>query len=201
MGMQESLGKIFGSQYRARVIRFFVLNEPVVHKTADISKMLKIKKPLLQKEFNILTTIGLLNKKLSKGRTVGYQLNTEFKNLEPLKELVLHPDFIKKEEYPRKFRASGKLKLLVISGTLTNNKHSRIDMLVVADRVKRSTFESALRSIEAEIGKEIMYVLLDTNEFKYRMEMRDKLLSDVLDFDHEELYRANELSTMRLRIS
>lgn len=199
--MQESLGKIFGSQYRAKVIRFFVLNEPVTHKTVDISKMLKIKKPLLQKELNILTTIGFINKKLSKGRTVGYQLNTEFKNLEPLKELVLHPDFIKKDEYPKKFRAAGKLKLVIISGTLTNNNQSRADLLVVADRVKRSAFESALRSIEAEIGKELIYVLLDTNEFRYRVEMRDKLLADILDFDHEELYRSNELSTMRLRIN
>lgn len=199
--MQESLGKIFGSPYRARVIRFFVLNEPTVHKTVDISKMLKIKKPLLQKELNTLCTIGLLNKKLSKGRTAGYQLNVDFKNLNPLKELVLHPDFIKKEEYPRKFRTAGKLKLVVISGTLTNNNKSRADLLVVADRVKRTAFESALRAIEAEIGKELVYVLLDTNEFKYRMEMRDKLLADILDFDHEELYRSNELSTMRLRIS
>lgn len=199
--MQESLGKIFGSQYRAKVIRFFVLNEPITHKTVDVSKMLKIKKPLLQKELNILTTIGFLNKKLSKGRTAGYQINLDFKNLQPLKELVLHPDFIKKEEYPRKFRVSGKLKLLIISGILTNNTKSRADLLIVADRVKRTAFESALRSIEAEIGKELVYVLLDTSEFKYRMEMRDKLLADILDFDHEELYKSNELSTMRLRIN
>lgn len=198
--MQESLGKIFGSQYRAKVIRFFVLNEGVVHKIADVAKMLKIKKPLLQKELKVLNTIGFLNKKISKGRTVGYQLNADFKNLTPLKELVLHPDFIKKETYPKKFRASGKLKLLVISGTLTNSTKSRADLLIVADKVKRTVFESALRVIEAEIGKELVYVLLDTNEFKYRMEMRDKLLSDILDFDHEELYRSNELSTIKLHI-
>ncbi|OGI72240.1 hypothetical protein A3J61_02000 [Candidatus Nomurabacteria bacterium RIFCSPHIGHO2_02_FULL_38_15] len=199
--MQESLGKIFGSPYRARVIRFFVLNEAISHKTASIAKMLKIKKALLQRELNILSSIGFVNKKLSKGRTSGYQINLEFKNLEPLKDLVLHQDFIKKEEYPRKFRTAGKLKLLIISGTLTDNDKSRADLLVVADRVKRTAFESALRSIEAEIGKELVYVLLDTNEFKYRMEMRDKLLADILDFDHEELYKSAELSTMRLRIN
>lgn len=199
--MQETLGKIFGSSYRARVIRFFVLNEVKAYKTIDIAKMLKIKRPALQKELNVLNSVGFINKKMSKGRTAGYQLNSEFNNLQPLSELVLHPEFIKKNEYPKKFRTAGKLKLLVISGTLTNNEQSRADLLVVADRVKRSAFESALRSIEAEIGKELVYVLLDTNEFQYRMEMRDKLLADILDFDHEELYRANELSTMRLRIS
>lgn len=199
--MQDSLTKIFGNPYRAKVIRYFLLNDIIIHKSADISKMLKIKKPALQKELNMLTSIGFLNKKMSKGRTAGYQLNVDFPHMQPLEDLVLHQDFIKKDEYARKFKGAGKLKLLVASGVLTNDSQSRADLLVVADRVKRSAFESALRSIEAEIGKEIVYVLLDTNEFKYRMEMRDKLLSDILDFAHEELYRANELSTMRLRVS
>lgn len=199
--MQDSLTKIFGNSYRAKVIRYFLLNEVNIYKSADVSKMLKIKKPALQKELNMLTSIGFLIKKISKGKTLGYQLNSDFRHMKPLEDLVLHPDFIRKDEYAKKFKSTGKLKLLVVSGVLTNDSNSRVDLLVVADRVKRGLFESALRSIEAEIGKEIVYVLLDTNEFKYRMEMRDKLLSDVLDFDHEELYRAGELSTMRLRIT
>lgn len=199
--MQDSLTKIFGNPYRAKVIRYFLLNDIITHKSGDIAKMLKVKKPALQKELNMLTGIGFLNKKTSKGRTVGYQLNTEFPHITPLEELVLHADFLKKNEYVRKFRPIGKLKLVVAAGVLTNDSQSRADLLVVADRVKRSAFESALRSIEAEIGKELVYVLLDSNEFHYRMEMRDKLLSDILDFTHEELYRANELSTIRLRVT
>jgi len=46
---------------------------------------------------------------------------------------------------------------------------------------------SSLTYPESEIGKELTYAFLETPEFQYRLEMRDKFVRDILDYPHEKL--------------
>jgi len=57
-------------------------------------------------------------------------------------------------------------------------------MLVVGDHLRRSTLENYMRSLEAEIGKELRYAAFETSEFNYRLGMYDKLVRDILDYPH-----------------
>ena len=41
--------------------------------------------------------------------------------------------------------------------------------------------------MESEIGKELRYAFFDTQEFKYRMSIYDKLVRDILDYPHTVL--------------
>ena len=41
--------------------------------------------------------------------------------------------------------------------------------------------------MEAEIGKELRYAVLNTKEFIYRLDMYDKFIRDILDYPHERL--------------
>ncbi len=81
----------------------------------------------------------------------------------------------------------GKIRLLVLAGVFIKNPESRLDILVPGDRIKKSSFDRVLRSLEAQIGKELLFSVFDTDDFKYRLAMRDKLVMDVLDFPHEKI--------------
>ena len=65
--------------------------------------------------------------------------------------------------------------------------------------MKRSKIEEEVRKLEAEIGTELVYAVFDTKEFIYRLDMYDKLVRDILDFPHEVIFQAKELSTQTLR--
>lgn len=52
-----------------------------------------------------------------------------------------------------------------------------------------------IKGLESEIGKELDYVVFDTKEFMYRMEMYDKLVCDILDYPHIKLFENPKLST------
>ncbi len=41
-----------------------------------------------------------------------------------------------------------------------------------------------VRVLEAELGKEIRYAAMSTQDFFYRLNMSDKLLRDILDYPH-----------------
>ena len=68
-------------------------------------------------------------------------------------------------------------------------------MLIVGDRLKKNILAQIIKGLEAEIGKELDYVVLDTEEFKYRLDMYDKLVCDILDLPHMKLLDNEQLST------
>ena len=44
-----------------------------------------------------------------------------------------------------------------------------------------------MSSLEAEIGKEVSFVLMNSDEFKYRLDMLDRFLLDFLSSPHTEI--------------
>ena len=65
--------------------------------------------------------------------------------------------------------------------------------------MKKSKIEEEIRKLEAEIGTELKYSVFDTKDFIYRLNMYDKLVRDILDFPHEVLLQAKELSTQTFK--
>ncbi|KKQ43790.1 MAG: hypothetical protein US63_C0043G0006, partial [Candidatus Moranbacteria bacterium GW2011_GWC2_37_8] len=56
-----------------------------------------------------------------------------------------------------------------------------------ANNVSRSKLKSVMNSLEAEIGKEVSFVLMNSEEFKYRLDMLDRFLLDFVEDTHVEL--------------
>ena len=42
-----------------------------------------------------------------------------------------------------------------------------------------------MAGIEAEVGKEIKYAILETDDFKYRLGVGDRLIRDIMDYPHD----------------
>jgi hypothetical protein len=61
----------------------------------------------------------------------------------------------------------------------------RLDLLLVGDGLKKSEAARIVRGMEAEIGTELTYALFNTEEFLYRINVRDKLVRDIFDYSHE----------------
>ncbi len=130
-------------------------------------------------------------------KTKGVTMNTAFPYKETLGDLLLQPQTINKPEIAKRFKKIGKIKLLVISGILTGMSDSRVDVLIVGKDVDTKKLERAMREVEADIGRELVYAAFDTDDFIYRMNMYDKLIADVLDFPHERLIDSITVSTRR----
>ena len=79
----------------------------------------------------------------------------------------------------------GQIKLLIIAGIFLDEPDSRADILIVGDKLKRTLIENLLRRLEAELGKELTYGILETAEFEYRYGIYDKFIRDVIDYPHQ----------------
>jgi len=198
----DVLSTIFGSEARVKIMRLFLFNPEEIFDAGMISDKSKVNKDIVKKEVIILEKAKLIKKRdfsktiekkkgkrvtNSKVRTHGYYLNQDFSYITALKQLLIKTKTLEGGEIIRRLSKAGKLKLVIVSGVFTQDKDSRVDMFVVGNNISKSALNNAIKSIEAELGKELMYVCFETEDFKYRLGMYDKLIRDVLDYPHQVL--------------
>lgn len=190
----EVLGKILGSPARVKIMRLFLMNRGKIFAAKDIAKRSRVSAAVARREVRLLTSAGFAKK-----RGQGYTYNTFFKYGGEFEDLLLGSSVLSKEEILENFKGTGRIKLFIISGVFVKQRESRADILIVGDRLKRAKIEEGIKRIEAEMGGELSYVVFDTKEFLYRLDMYDKLVRDILDFSHEVIFQAKELSTQLLK--
>jgi DNA-binding Lrp family transcriptional regulator len=190
----EILGKLLGSLAKVKIMRLFLLNQKEAFTSKDISKRSRVSMDTLRKELKLLVSIGFIKK-----RTKDYIFNSSFKYGMELESLLVNSDTVDSESILEIFKKTGKVKLIIVSGVFIKNKDSRVDLLIIGDKLMRSKIEEGVRRMEAEIGTELVYAIYDTKEFMYRLNMYDKLIRDILDFPHEVIFQAKELSTQSLK--
>lgn len=185
----EILGKILGGSARIKIMRLFLLNSSKNFTNKDIVAKSRVNPALVRKEMNLLSSIGFVKK-----RALDWSFNQSFKYKKEFESLLVSSDSLDKNSVAVNFKKAGKIKLLLVSGIFIKNKESRVDLLIVGDKIKRNKVEEGIRKLEAEIGAELVYAIFDTKEFIYRLNMYDKLIRDVLDFPHEIILQTKELS-------
>lgn len=190
----EILGKILGSSARVKIIRLFLLNKNSGFTIKDIAKRSRVSPSIVRRELRLLGSISFLKK-----RPNDYIFDHNFKYWRELEALLINTDTLDQETIADTFKKVGKVKLLLISGIFIKNKDSRVDLLIVGDKMRKGRIEEGIRKLEAEIGAELSYAMFDTKEFIYRLNMYDKLVRDILDFPHEVISQAKELSTQVLK--
>ena len=123
----------------------------------------------------------------------GWIFNPKFEHTSALTNLLFGTEFVDQDDLARRFRRAGKIKLLLLAGVFNHTPDSRLDLLVVGDNLKRPVVERIIRSLESEIGKEILYAAFETQEFIYRASMYDKLIREIIDFPHETVINQGSL--------
>ena len=61
-------------------------------------------------------------------------------------------------------------------------------MFVVGDRIKERVLRTRMRKLESEIGRDLRYALLGSEDFAYRLNMNDKLVRDIMDYPHRIVF-------------
>ncbi|OGI18428.1 MAG: hypothetical protein A3J06_03405 [Candidatus Moranbacteria bacterium RIFCSPLOWO2_02_FULL_48_19] len=177
---------LFGSKARARLIRFFLLNPGAGFKVAEVSEKTLIPKGETFRELSRLVKMKMVLERSRKGRKhfVG---NEEFPFYTELKSLVSKLNVHAQSQVFRKLKIIGEVKLTLISGLFLNYPKSKVDMILVVNNVNRTKLRHAMAHLEAEVGKEIRFVLMNSEELHYRLNMLDRFFIEFLEGPYEEV--------------
>jgi len=182
--MTDTLGKLMGSAARVKVMRLFLFNPHATYSALEIAERAQVAVAIVRREILVYEGIELVKVKRTRGkREKAYTLNHQFEFLEALQHLLLNLP-VRTLDIAKRVRAMGGIRLVVLAGIFVDDYQGRVDLLVVADKVEEVKLRAIIKVFEAEIGKELRYVALKTDEFRYRLDIYDKLVRDVLDYPH-----------------
>ncbi len=139
---------------------------------------------------NILADVGLaagLVRKKGTNSPLRYQTNPRFEQLEALDIFVRDTTSIRPKNIIAALRRAGVLRVVALSGLFMGVLESQIDLLVAGDNLDERALASVVRTLEAELGREIRYASFATADFRYRLGVYDRLLRDVFDYPHRLL--------------
>jgi hypothetical protein len=199
----ETLAKLFGGQARVKIMRLFLLNNSSTFEVEDVVSRSRVTKANSRREINALCAMGFVKQKTvvhegargAKKKTPAWHLDLSFPYLGSIRDLLVDPSLLLREDLPLRFKQVGKIKLMIVSGIFIGSDKSRVDILIVGDKLKKNLIQQIMKGLESEIGKELDYVVLESDEFKYRIDMYDKLVCDIMDLPHEKIIDNGQLST------
>jgi len=192
--MSEVLENLFGSKERVRLLRFFLQNPEALIEATEIIKKNMLNNAKARRELLNLTKIKFIIKRTKKGKLY-YELNQGFIFYPELKNLIAKSNTSPSCKSLVRVGKIGNVKLAVVSGAFINYHKSKADMIIVGDNISKARLKNLMQALEAEIGKEVSFVLMSMDEFKYRLNMLDKFILEFLEGPHEELI--NKITGLR----
>lgn len=184
--MTDVLTALFGSKARVRVLRLFLLNTETAFTTAEIAERTQVSSTDVQKEMRVFERIGFVKVRRVKGKKY-YCANEDFELRDDLMTLLTRATVTPECQSLAQVDKIGEVHLVLASGIFLNYTKARADLFIVANDVSRSRLTKWVRSVEAETGREVSYVLLTMDEYKYRVNMTDRFLQDFLQGPYDEV--------------
>ena len=181
----DPLAKLIGSSPRLKTLRLFMFNQGIAFTSSEVAERLKLSSAVARHEIAELLDSGVLRKKV--GVTTRYQTNPRFEHLAALDTFIHETSNAHPQTIIKALRKGASLQLVALSGLFTDVLESQVDLLVVGDRANERALTRAVRSLEAELGREIRYAFFTTPDFRYRYGVYDRLLRDVFDYPHRLL--------------
>ena len=194
----DTLSKLFSSKTLVKVMRLFLFHPDDAFDAEDIAKLTKSRKTDVTAEMRLLVDIDFARKKeftkvveLKTGtrekRARGWTLNSGFPYIEGLEQMLVDSELIEAAQLKRELRKIGNMQLIVLSGVFTRSKDAPIDLLLVANKIKKGAADKVVSSIENVVGTELSYTLISPEELKYRLQVRDRLMRDLFSSPYSVL--------------
>ena len=177
------LEQLFGSKSRVKLLRLFLANDGEDGRfyVRELARKLGLQLNSVRRELFNLESIGML---ISEGvggeKRKFYRLNKDFVLCKELKMLFLKSEFFTENAFIKDVKESGKINLLILTGSFVGIKDFPTDMLIVG-KINRKILAKKIGNFEKELGRGINYTFFSPQEYKYRKDLTDKFLYGILE--------------------
>jgi hypothetical protein len=178
--MSDFLELLLGGEGRARLVKFFILNPVSKASAQELKEKLQVDQRRIKTELDVLVRAGVVKKRKAMSKNI-YFLNRENLFYPDLKKIVAKCTIFPQLKALDKLSKLGHIKLVLVTGVLANNLKTRSDILIVGDGINRSQLSEVVRELEAEIGRDLRFTTLTTEEYEYRLNMFDKFIREFFE--------------------
>lgn len=194
--MADPLSILFGSQARVKLLRFFLFNPSKEFTFDDISKRARLVRRTARTEISALEKAGVIVKrtlyvpidgKTKKMKVLGFALNKSFSELQALQTFLFETAPIDGKNLLVHVKKAGALDFVAVAGVFARDFEQSLDVLIAMKKTAETKVESAIRAFESEVGMEIRFALMTSEDLLYRVGMNDRLTRELFDYKHQIL--------------
>jgi len=185
------LEQLFGSKARVLLLRTFVTSPDKYYYVRELTRKLDLHLNSVRRELSNLEGLGIINsfdkadfekeiEKELKFKKRFYKLNTNFIFVNELQSLLIKAHLIMEEGLVGKIEKLGDIKYALLSGIFVGREDASADLLIVG-KANKKKLEKMVESFELDLGQPINYAVVGEESFKYRQEVADKFIYDLMD--------------------
>lgn len=195
--------QLFGSKTRVKLLQLFFSNPNRSFYVREITRKIDEQINSVRRELANLLSIGILASDTNNNRLY-YEVNQKYEYYKQLAAIfgsgkVGKTDKVSTEEEGSgevTIKGLGNVELALYTGQFTRDESSGIDLLIVGD-INQTKLGKFISELEAKEGKEIRYTVLTNDEFRYRQQVKDRFLSNVLASKKQILVDKNQKLTSK----
>lgn len=207
--------QLFGSKTRVKLLQLFYANPNRSFYVREITRKIDEQINSVRRELANLLSIGIITSDANNNRLY-YEVNQKYEHYAPLAMifggLVAEPvapvkkggakPVANKEktivavaaEHPlaKSARAAGKVYLAILTGQFTRDELSGVDVLLVGD-LNQSKVAKFISELEESEGKELRYTTMTLSDYKYRIQIHDRFVANVLESKKQVIINSEDL--------
>lgn len=187
------LEQLFGSKTRIRLLRVFFREPERSFFVRELARAIDVQINAVRRELETLAAIDLIKESDATAKDPNksgaslrkyYQINTASIIHSELLALLLKEQLMGEQEFIEEIkRKAGTIKLLLLSGSFTQDGTASTDLLLVGT-IKERALARLIAKYEKAFGFEIRYTTMSENEFQERRYVMDKFIFSLFETRH-----------------
>ena len=184
---------LFGSKTRVKLLHLFLNNQGESFYVREITRKIDEQINSVRRELSNMLEVGIITSD-SADNKLYYQVNQRYQFYVPLKTIFSDTpvnakissrtiEDITDEEYIQIMNNITGLRLVLFSGVLVRGSNNSIDILFVGT-ITPAKVKTLVKTIEKNEGREINYSILPYEDFYYRLSIRDRFITEIVNGKH-----------------
>ena len=184
--------QLFGSKTRVKLLQLFYSNPNRSFYVREITRKIDEQINSVRRELANLLNVGLITSDTSNNK-VYYEVNQKYEFYAPLEEIFggggsktrkSISKASKAVELPlhdeaADLKALGNVEIAALMGQFTRDDSTGIDVLIVGN-VNQNALAKYVTELEKQEGKDLRYTVFSLDDFSYRLQIKDRFMSNVL---------------------
>lgn len=192
---------LFGSKTRVKLLHLFLNNPGKAFYVREITRLIDEQINSVRRELSNLLEVGVITSD-SADNKLYYEINQRYQFYVPFRAIFADERMESagsssaRGDWQRIIGKLPGLRVAIGAGVLVKGSGSTIDLLLVGD-IPAAKVHSLVKDMEKAEGRELNYSVITYDEFYYRLSVRDKFITQVINGKHIVLVDSDNVLKMQ----
>ncbi len=188
---------LFGSKTRVKLLYLFLNNPNRAFYVREITRRVDEQINSVRRELANMLSVGVI-KSDNIDHKLYYEVDQTYPHYEPLKQIFASKnsppktttDVDNTPQWQKLTRKINGAKVVLLSGGFTKGSRSKIDVLI-AGAPPKAQVKKFIQELEEDEHRPLQYSVIPYDDFYYRMSIKDRFISEILDGNHRVILDTN----------